>query len=165
MTTSSDVPDTATLIARAASLRPLLERNAERTDAERRLPSEVVQALRETGLCALMVPKRFGGYQTSVRAYVDVMSELGCGCGSTAWVASLINVCAWLASLFPEQAQKDIWESNPDAWAAGSLAPNGEATAWSSAPGAVIAAARSPSAGPNAASGSDVSGSAGVVPR
>jgi alkylation response protein AidB-like acyl-CoA dehydrogenase len=129
VTTSSDVPDTATLIARATSLRPLLERNAERTDAERRLPSEVVQALRETGLCALMVPKRFGGYQTSVRAYVDVMSELGCGCGSTAWVASLINVCAWLASLFPEQAQKDIWESNPDAWAAGSLAPNGEATA------------------------------------
>ena len=57
------------------------------------------------------------------------MSELGCGCGSTAWVASLINVCAWLASLFPERAQRDVWESNPDAWAAGSLAPNGEAIA------------------------------------
>ena len=30
MTTMSDVPDAATLIARAASLRPLLERNAEK---------------------------------------------------------------------------------------------------------------------------------------
>ena len=67
MTTTSDVPDAATLMARAASLRPLLERNADRTDAQRRLPDEVVQALKETGLCALMVPKRFGGYQTSVR--------------------------------------------------------------------------------------------------
>ena len=38
MTTMSDVPDAATLIARAASLRPLLERNAEKTDAQRRLP-------------------------------------------------------------------------------------------------------------------------------
>ena len=127
MTTTSDVPDAATLIARAASLRPLLERNAEQTDAQRRLPDEIVQALKETGLCALMVPKRVGGYQTSVRTYVDVISELGRGCGSTAWVASLINVCAWLAALFPERAQRDIWESDPDAWVAGSLAPNGAA--------------------------------------
>src|SRR4030095_16076267 len=124
----SDVPDAATLIARAASLRPLLERNAEKTDGQRRLPDEVVQALKENGLGAPMVTRRFGGYQTSIRTYIDVMSELGCGCGSTAWVASLINVCAWLASLFPERAQSDIWESNPDAWAAGSLAPNGVAT-------------------------------------
>ena len=101
MTLLSDVPDTSTLVSRATSLRPLLERNAERTDAERRLPGEVVQALKETGLCKLMVPRRFGGYQTSIRTYIDVMSELGCGCGSTAWVASLINVCAWLAALFP----------------------------------------------------------------
>jgi alkylation response protein AidB-like acyl-CoA dehydrogenase len=75
-----------------------------------------------------MVPKRFGGYQTSIRTYIDVMTELGRGCGSTAWVASLINVCAWLAALFPERAQRDVWGSNPDAWAAGSLAPQGIAT-------------------------------------
>ena len=35
---TSDVPDAATLIARAASLRPLLERNAERTDAAATAP-------------------------------------------------------------------------------------------------------------------------------
>jgi alkylation response protein AidB-like acyl-CoA dehydrogenase len=129
VTQSSDAPDSAALVARAASLRSLLEQNAERTDAARRLPDDVVQALRDSGLCALMVPKRFGGSQTSIRTYIDVMSELGRGCGSTAWVASLINVCAWLAALFPEQAQKDVWGSNPQAWAAGSLAPNGEAVA------------------------------------
>jgi alkylation response protein AidB-like acyl-CoA dehydrogenase len=121
-------PDTATLIARAAALRPMLERNAEQTDAGRRLPDENVRAIREAGLCRLMVPKRFGGYQTSIRAYIDVMTELGRGCGSTAWVASLVNVCAWLAALFPERAQRDVWGSNPDAWAAGSLAPQGVAT-------------------------------------
>jgi alkylation response protein AidB-like acyl-CoA dehydrogenase len=56
-----------------------------------------------------------------------VIAEIGRGCGSTAWVASLINVCAWLAALFPERAQRDVWGPNADAWAAGSLAPNGEA--------------------------------------
>ena len=90
-------------------MRPILERNAEKTDSLRRLADENVQALKDAGLCRLMVPARFGGHQTSVRTYIDVMAELGRGCGSTSWVASLINVCAWLASLFPERAQADIW--------------------------------------------------------
>jgi 3-hydroxy-9,10-secoandrosta-1,3,5(10)-triene-9,17-dione monooxygenase len=128
-TTSSNAPDHAALLERAAAIRPILERNADTTDAARRLADENVQALRDAGLCRLMVPVRFGGHQTSIRTYIDVMAEVGRGCGSTAWVASLINVCAWLAALFPEQAQADVWGSNRDAWVAGSLAPNGAAVA------------------------------------
>jgi alkylation response protein AidB-like acyl-CoA dehydrogenase len=127
-TMSSNAPDPAALLERAAAIRPVLERNADTTDALRRLADENVEALRDAGLCRLMVPARFNGYQTSIRTYLDVMAEVGRGCGSTAWVASLINVCAWLAALFPEQAQADVWGANPDAWVAGSLAPNGSAT-------------------------------------
>jgi 3-hydroxy-9,10-secoandrosta-1,3,5(10)-triene-9,17-dione monooxygenase len=126
-TTPSNAPDTATLLARAAAIRPILERGAETTDSLRRLADQNVKALLESGLCRLMVPARFGGFQTSIRTYIEVMAEVGRGCGSTAWVASLINVCAWLAALFPEQAQADVWGSNRDAWIAGSLAPNGAA--------------------------------------
>src|ERR1043165_6722505 len=126
-TTSSNAPGPAALLERAAAIRPILERNADTTDALRRLADENVQALIDTGLCRLMVPARFGGYQTSIRTYVDVMAEIGRGCGATAWVASLINVCAWLAALFPEQAQADVWGANREAWIAGSAAPNGAA--------------------------------------
>ena len=119
--------DRGTLIARARDIRPLLERNAAQTDSLRRLPDEVVAALRDRGLCRLMIPKRFGGYQTSIRTYIEVMEEIGRGCGSTAWVASLVNVCEWLAGLFPERAQQDIWGADAHAWIAGSLAPNGVA--------------------------------------
>ena len=121
--------DVSELIARAEKIRPLLEQNAEKTDALRRLPDEIVAALKETGLCRLMVPKRFDGYQTDIHTYIQVMAELGRGCGSTSWVASLINVCAWLAGLFPERAQQDVWGANRDAWVAGSLAPHGDAVA------------------------------------
>jgi alkylation response protein AidB-like acyl-CoA dehydrogenase len=110
-------------------LRPLLEQHADLTDSLRRLPEATVVALREAGLCRLMVPRRFNGYQTSIHTYIEVMEELGRGCGSTSWVASLINVCAWLAALFPERAQQDVWGANPDAWVAGSLAPHGDAKA------------------------------------
>ena len=113
------------LIARAREIRPLLERHASQTDSLRRLPDDVVRGLRESGLCRLMVPKRHGGYQTSVRTYIEVMAEVGRGCASTAWVASLVNVCEWLAGLFPDRAQQDVWGANRDAWIAGSLAPNG----------------------------------------
>ncbi len=120
--------DTATLLDRARHMRPLLQERAAETDALRRLPDEVVAALKEAGLCRLMVPRRLGGYETSIRTYMETIAELGRGCGSTAWVASLLNVCAWLAALFPERAQRDVWGSDPDAWIAGSLAPQGEAT-------------------------------------
>jgi alkylation response protein AidB-like acyl-CoA dehydrogenase len=128
-TTSGPVPSMSELIERAASVRPLLELNADETNRLRRLPDAVVQSLKETGLCRLMVPKRFGGYETDMRTYIAVMAELGRGCGSTAWVASLINVCAWLAALFPEHAQQDVWGGGPESWASGSLAPHGEAKA------------------------------------
>jgi 3-hydroxy-9,10-secoandrosta-1,3,5(10)-triene-9,17-dione monooxygenase len=123
----TDSTDRDMLLARAQAIRPLLERNAAQTDSSRRLPDEVVSALRDNGLCRLMVPKRFGGYQTSVRTYIEVMAEIGRGCGSAAWVASLINVCEWLAGLFPDRAQQDVWGRDRDAWIAGSLAPNGVA--------------------------------------
>jgi len=117
------------LVDKADSLRSLLESTAAETDRLRRLPDANLRALLDAGLCRLMVPKRFGGHQTSIHTYIEVMEALGRGCGSTSWVASLINVCAWLASLFPERAQQDIWNSNRDAWIAGSLAPHGNAVA------------------------------------
>ena len=122
---AADAVDRDTLLTRAHKIRPLLQENAAQTDSRRRLQDEVVSALRDNGLCRLMVPKRFGGYQTTVRTYIEVMAAIGQGCGSTAWVASLINVCEWLAALFPDRAQQDIWGPDPDAWIAGSLAPLG----------------------------------------
>ena len=115
------------LIGRAKEIRSLLEQNADETDRLRHLPEANVQALKTAGLCRLMVPKRFGGYATDIHTYIAVMAELGKGCGSTAWTASLINVCSWLAALFPEQTQREIWGSSVDTWVAGSLAPHGEA--------------------------------------
>jgi 3-hydroxy-9,10-secoandrosta-1,3,5(10)-triene-9,17-dione monooxygenase len=126
MTEAAASTDVEMLLERARSLWPLLQKQAEKTDSLRRLPDETVAALREAGLCRLMVPKRFGGYETSVRTYMEVIAELGRGCGSTAWVASLLNVCAWLTAVYPERAQRDVWSTNPDAWIAGSLAPLGE---------------------------------------
>jgi len=124
---SPGVPEASEFIERAVRIRPLLNRNADETDRLRRLPDANVQALHETGLCRLMMPRRLGGFEADVRTYIAVMAELGRGCGSTAWTASLLNICAWLAALFPERAQREVWGSSVETWVAGSLAPRGDA--------------------------------------
>ncbi|MEI4271954.1 acyl-CoA dehydrogenase family protein [Klenkia sp. LSe6-5] len=110
--------------ARAAALVDLLRSNAQRADAERRVPEENIQALADAGLFKISVPRRFGGHEADFRTFLEVSSTLGQGCGSTAWAATLINVCGWLIGLYPDQAQRDVLEADPDARICGVVAPS-----------------------------------------
>src|ERR1700754_4889018 len=113
----------ASLVERARSLVPLLVANSQRTETERRIPEESIDAMREAGILRLMQPRRFGGLQTDFRTKLEVTRELARGCGSTAWAVSLMNGSSYLAGLWPEQAQKDVWGQNPDNRIAGALTP------------------------------------------
>jgi 3-hydroxy-9,10-secoandrosta-1,3,5(10)-triene-9,17-dione monooxygenase len=111
------------LLDRAAALRPLLERNAAQTEADRRLVDESLEAVREAGLLRIVNPRRFGGYETDIRTMLDVSATLATGCGSTGWVVNLINVCSWLVGLYSRKAQEEVWGSDPETRVAGALAP------------------------------------------
>ena len=107
------------LVARIREILPVLERNAQKTEAGRRAAEENIQALRDAGVFKIMVPRRFGGLQTDIRTKLEVSREVAKGCGSTAWVTTLMNVCSWFTGLASAQAQDDIWGNNPDARIAG----------------------------------------------
>jgi alkylation response protein AidB-like acyl-CoA dehydrogenase len=89
----------AALVERANALRPLLEANAVETETGRRAVEENISAIREAGLFKIMVPRRFGGLETDIRTKMEVSAALAKGCGSTAWVTTLTNVCAYFAGL------------------------------------------------------------------
>jgi alkylation response protein AidB-like acyl-CoA dehydrogenase len=112
------------LIRRAVDLQPLLAKNAARTEADRRVPEENIDAIREAGLFKLMIPKRLGGHETTIKTKMEVSAALAEGCGSTAWVTGLTTVCAWLVGTLPDQAQQDVFGADPDARVAGVLAPS-----------------------------------------
>ncbi len=120
--TTEVMPDE--LIRRATELQPLLAKNAARTEADRRVPDENIEAIREAGLFKLMIPKRLGGYETTIKTKMEVSAVLAEACGSTAWVTALTNVCAWLVGTLPDQAQQDVFGADPDARVAGVLAPS-----------------------------------------
>jgi alkylation response protein AidB-like acyl-CoA dehydrogenase len=116
--------DADELIRRATELQPLLARNAAQAEADRRIPEENIEAIRDAGLFKLMIPKRLGGYETTIKTQLEVTAALGEACGSTAWVVALTNVCAWFTGLFCDQAQRDVFGADPDARVAGVFAPS-----------------------------------------
>jgi 3-hydroxy-9,10-secoandrosta-1,3,5(10)-triene-9,17-dione monooxygenase len=117
------------MVGRARELIPLLAAHARETDAERRVAQPVIDALVGAGLLSITVPRRYGGGEVSLETKIRVAAELARGCGSTGWVASLINVCNWFTALYPERAQDDVWKTDPAARVAGVFAPSGPAAA------------------------------------
>jgi len=108
------------LVKSARQLQPLLERNAPRTEADRRVAEENLTAIRSADLLKIAVPRRFGGLETDTRTMLEVSRELGRGCGSTAWVTTLSNSASRLLGAGPLEAQKDVWGNGPDAFLFGS---------------------------------------------
>jgi alkylation response protein AidB-like acyl-CoA dehydrogenase len=122
---NAKVPDAVELVARVKELQPLIRKNAAQGEQDRRVVEESIQALTDAGMFKVAVPKRYGGYETSMRTMLDVSTAVAEADGGTAWVVTLTNVMAWAVGLFSEQAQDDVFGANPDAKVSGVLAPTG----------------------------------------
>jgi alkylation response protein AidB-like acyl-CoA dehydrogenase len=72
-------------------------------------------------------PKRFGGLELPWDALVEVAIELGKGCGSQAWVADVFAEHNCHLGHFPDEAQHDVWDDNPEALISTCYAPMGKA--------------------------------------
>ena len=114
------------LLAAARDLRPLLQVQAEEADTERRLPAATEQALRESGLFKLTTPRRYGGHQVNMRTYMEVSAEIAKGCSSAAWVAMIVGGGNFLAALYGQQAQDEVWGTDPDAAVVGVVTAHGK---------------------------------------
>ncbi|MES2263979.1 MAG: acyl-CoA dehydrogenase family protein [Pseudomonadota bacterium] len=123
---SVSAPSREELVRRASAAGATLAKNAQQTEHDRRAHDDNIAAIADAGLFRLMVPKRFGGYESDIRTHLDVTSALAESCGGTAWVTALVNVCAWFTGLFPQRAQDEVFGANPDARVAGVFAPSGD---------------------------------------
>ncbi len=124
---SSAKPDFVAL-ARAAK-DTLRERNT-RADENRVVPDETIEEFKEAGFFRMLQPKRWGGYEASPIEFFDAAIEVASACPSTAWVLGVVAVHNWQLALFPEQAQRDVWEGPKglDTLTASSYMPVGKVT-------------------------------------
>jgi alkylation response protein AidB-like acyl-CoA dehydrogenase len=120
-------PGVDDLRLRVAGMCPQIKARAYTTEKSGRVPAENMQALREIGYFDIVKPRAFGGYEHDFDVLVDLNIELAKACASTAWVGGLLSAHQWLIASFSEQAQRDVWDANPDALACGSYAPTNKA--------------------------------------
>lgn len=129
LTVAPDAAATAeALIARARALAPVLRRRAAAAEAARSIPPETFADLKKAGLFRIFQPARYGGFDLDLENMVHITYELGQGCGSSAWVYSVVTFHQMHIALFEQQAQDDVWGANPDALSASSYLPAGTAT-------------------------------------
>jgi 3-hydroxy-9,10-secoandrosta-1,3,5(10)-triene-9,17-dione monooxygenase len=95
---------------------PGLRERAARTEALRRVPDETIAEFREAGLLRLFQPARYGGYEMDYgRPQIRLGAVLGRGCGSSAWVQSVVACHAWLVGMYEQSVQDAVWGDTPDA--------------------------------------------------
>jgi resorcinol 4-hydroxylase (FADH2) len=118
-------PPLSSIVAAASELVPMLREKAQATEAARRLSEETSAAFEQAGFFKLMQPARYGGYEYGFTAFIDVISEVGRGCTSSAWNCAIASIHQWMIAAFPEQAQDDVWKNDPRAFACVSYTPTG----------------------------------------
>ena len=128
-TSVSGAPKLPSLVQLASDLVPLLRERAYSTEIARRVSEETTEAFREAGFFRLMQPARYGGFEYGFTAFIDVISELGRGCTSSAWCCAIATIHQWLIAGFSQQAQDEVWKCNPHAFACVSYAPTGTTVA------------------------------------
>jgi len=113
------------LLEKARSLRPLIESEADATDAELTMTKPVIDAFTESGLFHIMVPEALGGSEADSDTIIDVFEELAHQDGSIGWSqmanASATSYCAFLE---PGLAAEMVGDQ-PGAVFAGQFAPRG----------------------------------------
>ena len=116
------------LVERIRELVPMVEAHAAQAERERKPVDAVMQAIEDTGAYKFFVPKRYGGFEFSLKSFMEIGMLLGEGCLSTGWVVTFCMEHNWLLGLFNEQAQDEIFGRQPYIIAPGALAPKGTAT-------------------------------------
>ncbi|MFE4639028.1 acyl-CoA dehydrogenase family protein [Streptomyces sp. NPDC056773] len=121
--TTTDVPTREQLVRRASELVPVLRKNSDWSEDNRRIHDDSIESLADAGIFRMRAPARFGGFESDARTLVEVSAELGRADGSTGWIASVYSIPTWMAGLFPDHVQDEVF-STPDVRVCGTLSPS-----------------------------------------
>ena len=116
----------STLLERTRALLPQLRDSAEATERARRVLPETFDAMSRAGIFRMTAPKKFGGDEVDFQTQCDVLAEVARGCPSSSWAATILSAMSWLAGMYPDEAQAEIF-GDGDPRISGVFSPTGTA--------------------------------------
>jgi len=117
------------LVERARALQPLVREFADRGDAERRLPLEVVHALRESGLFRIAVARAQGGAEADPRSQILAIEAISEADGAAGWTLMIgIESLGIASAALQPDVVEEVIAKNPEVVFSGALNPLGRAT-------------------------------------
>jgi alkylation response protein AidB-like acyl-CoA dehydrogenase len=118
--------ETTGLIERCSVLLPAIRERREEIERARRLPSDLVDRLSETGLFSLELPRVLGGQEGNFSEGLRAIETLATADGSTAWCSALALSVGGAVAFMSEAGGREVF-ADPNAPSAGIFAPSGAA--------------------------------------
>ncbi|MEM8605758.1 MAG: acyl-CoA dehydrogenase family protein [Myxococcota bacterium] len=103
----------AELIEAAEKLAPLLRAKAREAELARKPLDEVIDAIRDSGIFALMVPKCYGGHEADLDTFFEVALTLSRADASMGWLVAFYMEHSYWFCGFPEEFQKEVFAERP----------------------------------------------------
>ena len=120
---------TEALLAAVESVRPVIEATVAETEDGRTLSPAAVEALKESGLFALKLPRELGGVEAHPIVQMDVIEAMTLIDPSAAWSMFICSaVTGATAARLPDEAIEVLFAGGRFPCMAGTLKPDGEAT-------------------------------------
>jgi alkylation response protein AidB-like acyl-CoA dehydrogenase len=129
---------TAPVLIRAREIAELARGMADHIDSARRLPPELVEALRDSGLLRAGAPVEVGALELPAGIALRCAEEVARGDASAGWCVSIGITSTLLVAYLPPQSRDELF-GDGRGLAAGVWAPQGKATR---VPGGVVVSGR-----------------------
>jgi len=102
----------STLIEKAQALAPLFRDTASEAEIARRPLAHVIDAVKDSGLYAMMVPKSYGGFEEDLDTFFEVVLILSRADASMAWLTGfLIEHNLWALN-YPDAVCETVFGDN-----------------------------------------------------
>jgi alkylation response protein AidB-like acyl-CoA dehydrogenase len=117
------------LLAGIRELAPCITARAAEIEAGRRIPQDLVEALRSTGVFRMFVPQSHGGLELELPAAMEIISAVGRIDGAVGWTLMIASGCDIITALLPRALYDEVYRPGPDVIMAGTAQAAGTAEA------------------------------------
>ncbi|MFF3752718.1 acyl-CoA dehydrogenase family protein [Streptomyces sp. NPDC002018] len=99
----------AAVLDEVTGLAATLRESGPEAEERRWIPDANIELLDKAGVFRLSVPRRFGGLEAPLADQVRILSEISRADTASGWVSMIWVSSSWVPSLFPDQAQEEVY--------------------------------------------------------